>query len=707
MSTDVPTQPDWETLASLIQEADEEAASIYDDLCRVDIRYLRVEPHNEGGMKVILRTHDAMTGRPMAMAKLKDGATEAAMENFLREARITAHLEHSNIVPVYDIGLDDERLPYFTMKLLGGENLSQILAKLRAGDPETAEQYTRPALVDLFLKICDAIAYAHDAGIIHLDLKPANIHLSKYGEVLVCDWGLAKIVNSDCSSERSILDDTSLYNSCVNYLTVDGFFSGTPGYMAPEQAIGGRKRVNRDERTDIYSLGCLLYSLLTYECPIDGDDFDDVLARTRAGEFQAPRKRNPYNDIPNSLEAVVLKAMALDPAERYQSVQDISTDILTYRDGYATEAESAGFWTQFKLLLKRNPIVAWTVLAALILLAFTTAVYTAELRQREQQALTNEQQAITNLEMYMKEREWRTNYEAAPDYYYEAFEAYKVGDFERAGQKVRIALDYDKRLFRAWQLKGNVHFAQMDFEAASRAFAKQQTAEGDRFAKLSARLAKVPKQGDDYSLEQAERILNLVENQRRTQPVRQMLATYLAQTNLELDDRMAFIESIWRADALKKSPLECTIVVDSQGVSIDLSNNKGPVDIQLLRGTPVLQMTWRNSVVTHRDLTNISKLPIKDLDLSGSRGFSQVDALNSLPLESLNLADSNVRSINGLKNMSIKTLDLRGIDVLDARWLQFLITGCEVGTVYLSEDLSRYAELISRLSQVTEIKFVP
>jgi len=704
MSTDVPTQPDWETLASLIQEADEEAASIYDELCRVDIRYLRVEPHNEGGMKVILRTHDAMTGRPMAMAKLKADpttpATPAAIENFLREARITAHLEHSNIVPVYDIGLDDESQPYFTMKLLGGENLSRILDKLRAGDPETRARYTRPALVDLFLKICDAIAYAHDAGIIHLDLKPGNIHLSKYGEVLVCDWGLAKIVNSDCGSERSILDDTSLYNSCVNYLTVDGFFSGTPGYMAPEQAIGGRKRVNRDERTDIYSLGCLLYSMLTYECPIDGDDFDDVLARTRAGEFQAPRKRNPHNDIPNSLEAVVLKAMALDPVERYQSVQEISTDILTYRDGYATEAESAGFWTQFKLLLKRNPKVAWTVLAALLLLAFTTAVYTAELRQREKQALTN-------FEMYKKEREWRTNYEAAPDYYYEAFEAYKVGDFERAGQKVRIALDHDKRLFRAWELKGNVHFAQMDFEEASRAFANQETNEGDRLAKLSAKLAKVPKQGEDYSLKQAEQILKLVEPLRRSQPVRQMLSTYLAQTDLELNDRMAFIESIWRADATKKTPLKCKVGFLPQGVSINLSNNKGPVDIRLLRGTPVLQLTWRNSVVTHKDLTNISKLPIKDLDLSSSRGFSHVDALHALPLESLNLAGTNVRNISGLKNMSIKTLDLRRIDVVDARWLQFLITGCEVGTVYLSEDLSRYAELVNRLMQVTEVNFVP
>jgi len=701
MSTEVPTQPDWETLASLIHEADEEAASIYEELCRVDLRYLRVEPHNEGGMKVILRTHDAMTGRPMAMAKLKDGATDTAIENFLREARITAHLEHSNIVPVYDIGLDEDRQPFFTMKLLGGENLSQILHKLRAADPATRERYTRPALVDLFLKICDAIAYAHDAGIIHLDLKPGNIHLSKYGEVLVCDWGLAKIVNSDCGSERSILDDTSLYNSCVNYLTVDGFFSGTPGYMAPEQARGGRMRVNRDERTDIYSLGCLLYSILTYECPIEGEDFDDVLARTRAGEFQPPRKRNPRNDIPNSLEAVVLKAMALEPDERYQRVQDMSADILTYRDGYATEAESAGFWTQFKLLIKRNPKVAWTILGALILLAFTTAVYFAELRQREQQA-------ITNFEMYKKEREWRNNYEAAPDYYYEAFEAYKVGDFERAGQKVRIALDYDKRLFRAWELKGNVHFAQMDFEAASRAYAQQDTQVGNRWAKLSAKLAEVPRQeSGDYDLEQAQAVLKLIEPMRRAQPVRQMLATHLAQTDLELKDRMAFIEGIWRADATKKTPLKCKVGFLPQGVSINLSNNKGPVDIQLLRGTPVLQLSWRNSVVTHQDLANISKLPIKELDLSNSRGFSQVDALNALPLESLNLAGSNVRNINGLKNMSIKTLDLRRIDVVDARWLQFLITGCEIGTVYLSEDLSRYADLISRLSQVTEVKFVP
>lgn len=695
----LPGPLDWGALSSLIEEAKPSETSIYDELRAVDVRYLRSEPHNKGGMKVILRTHDAMTGRPMAMAKLPKGAKPRAIENFLREARITAHLEHPNIVPIYDIGLDDSRKPYFTMKLLSGSNLGKILAKLRAGDPVVREQYTRAALVDIFLKICDAIAYAHASGVIHLDLKPENIQISNYGEVLVCDWGLAKLVNTDCGSERSILDDSSLYTSCVNYLTVDGFFSGTPGYMAPEQATGGRKRA-KTEQTDIYSLGCLLYSILTYECPIEGENVDVVLARTRAGEFQAPRKRMPTNDIPHSLEAVVLKAMALKPEDRYESVQHMITDILSYRDGYATAAEGAGFWTQFKLLIKRNPKIAYILLATLLLLSGIIAHYTSALRERERVALKN-------LEMYVKEREWRTNYEAAPDYYYEAFELYKDGDFERAGQKVRIALDYDKRLFRAWELKGNVHFSQMEFDKAQEAYANVQTKNGESLARLCQRLAAVPRDIDgDYNLEQAGQLIKQLGPFRKALPARNMLAKYLETTDMNLEDRMAFISNIWVADASSKSPLKCRYKVMPQGVSLDLSGNRGSVDVQLLRGTPVLKLIWDRAVVTQKDLSYIQNLPIRELSLRDTRGFTQVDELQELPLESLNLAGSQVRSITGLKDMSIKTLDLRRIDRLNSRWLRFLISECEVGTVFLDDDLSRYGPLISDLSQVTEVKLV-
>ena len=148
----------------------------------------------EGGMKTVYQTTDFDSNRKVAMAVLSRESKPSMVRRFVREARITAMLEHPNIVPIHDVGVNEEGEPYFVMKYVEGENLSTILKKLRDGAAKYRKRYTVSYLLDIFQRVCNAIAFAHSKGVLHLDLKPSNIQVSDFGEVLVVDWGIAKII---------------------------------------------------------------------------------------------------------------------------------------------------------------------------------------------------------------------------------------------------------------------------------------------------------------------------------------------------------------------------------------------------------------------------------------------------------------------------------------------------------------------------------
>ncbi len=223
----------------------------------------------------------------------------------------------------------------------------------------------------MFVKVCDAIAYAHSIQVVHLDLKPANIQVGHYGEVLVCDWGLGRVYGREdgIEFERLLLNSDLLSSN-----TLFGELRGTPGYMAPEQI---QKDGNRDTRTDIYQLGCILYSLLTLQRPVEGEP-DGALDKTVRGEITPPRQRSPERNIPASLEAVALKAMAVDPEHRYASVELLGDEVRRYLTGFATHAEQASVFTQLGFLFQRNKRFCLTVLcSSLALLCGATWSYWA------------------------------------------------------------------------------------------------------------------------------------------------------------------------------------------------------------------------------------------------------------------------------------------------------------------------------------------
>ena len=341
-------------------------------------RYPDYNQIDEGGMKQIEAGTDSIIGREVAIARMRSCNNSDDLELFLREGRITACLEHPNIMPVYDIALDDDGLPFFTMKLVSGDNLGTILRKIKK-NPEYTEKYRLSVLLEIFMKVCDAVAYAHSRGVLHLDLKPDNIQISDYGEVLVCDWGLAKLLDN-ADPELLVKDGVAGPLTDINR-TVNGMVKGTPGYMAPEQAQPSANL--KTVKTDIYSLGAILYSILTLYRPVIGEDAKDVIRKTAIGDFVEPRYRAPERDVPFSLNAVVCKAMSTSPEDRYDSVEALQMEVRAYQEGFATEAENAPFHRLLLLLFKRHAGLTTLTSLAIVLLTLVTMTFLNHIKHKE------------------------------------------------------------------------------------------------------------------------------------------------------------------------------------------------------------------------------------------------------------------------------------------------------------------------------------
>ena len=364
-----------QALNNLFEEAFEEIdpaaeSPLYGQLCSLQERYGQAEPIAVGGMKRILKVLDRHGNRHVAMARLHEDASELLFDPFIREARLTALLEHPNVISVHDVGVDKEGQPYFTMDLKVGNGLDVVLQKALADGG-----YPLSDRLDIFLKVCDAITYAHSRDVIHLDLKPANIQVGHYGEVLVCDWGLGKLIGGT----DEIDDDELLNPDLLGGMTVYGKVKGTPGYMAPEQIRGE----DRDKRTDIYALGALLYAVLTCRPPIDGDT-DAMLQAAVTGDIVPPTVRG--SGVPESLSAVVMKAMALEPADRYASVSDLITDVRAFLGGFSPVAHESGLSTEFLLFYRRNRVSCNLAAVFVVMVVVVTALFVDRLSAKRVQA---------------------------------------------------------------------------------------------------------------------------------------------------------------------------------------------------------------------------------------------------------------------------------------------------------------------------------
>jgi tRNA A-37 threonylcarbamoyl transferase component Bud32 len=280
----------------------------------------RYEPRGtlgRGGMGTVARALDRELGREVALKSLLRD-TPTVRERFLREARITGLLEHPGIVPIYDLARDAAGRPFYTMRIVHGRTLAALLADVRAGAPHP----TLDECVEIFLRACDAVAFAHSRRVVHRDLKPENVMVGDFGQVLVVDWGLARQLGGEDTAGES-----PVAAGGRDTRTLDGTVLGTPSYMPPEQAEG--RLADVDERSDVYSLGAILYEICALAPPFGGDSTGAVLAAVCTAPLVPPRERAPGRAIPPALEAVVLAAMARDPAARPASVVELQRAVRT------------------------------------------------------------------------------------------------------------------------------------------------------------------------------------------------------------------------------------------------------------------------------------------------------------------------------------------------------------------------------------------
>lgn len=368
-----------------------------------------------GGMGAIHEARQAAMGRKVAMKVMLRDENESGLRRFINEARITGMLEHPNIVPVHELGVDPEGRVFYTMKFVNGTTLAEVLAGLYLGTKEAVEKYPLAFLLTVFQKVCDAIAFAHSRGVHHRDLKPENVMIGDFGEVLVMDWGLSK--ETGFASEGEDLLPGVTITADGERRTLDGSVLGTPAYMAPEQARGEIASV--DERSDIYSLGVILHEILYLQAPVAGENMNEVVQKVATGMLDAmperPRPHLPGGKVPASLDAVRRKALAFDPARRYQRVQDLQADLAAYQSGFATSAEGAGLGKHLLLFIKRNKGVSAAVAGGLAALLGLSTWFTAHLIKERNHSRAQERIAQAQLAERIAADEARAKAEQTAD----------------------------------------------------------------------------------------------------------------------------------------------------------------------------------------------------------------------------------------------------------------------------------------------------
>lgn len=297
-------------------------------------RYRLLKSIGKGGMGEVFLAFDTECGRQIALKKIRSDLLEHPQirHRFLKEAHITCQLTHPSIIPIYSIQ-EAQVSAYYTMPFVEGETLKQILRKTRQQEKkgEILDHIggSIPALMRIFMSICQAVAYAHSKGVLHRDLKPENIIIGKYGEVLILDWGLAKYIEAPQRDEEENFPSPSISSPENNSITHLGKVVGTIAYMAPERALGQPATI----QTDIYSLGVILYHLLTLRAPFKRGTLAEFRKTMAKEEWNDPVLVAPYRDIPQILSRVAENCLQVNLEQRYSSVDQLIRDLENYLEG--------------------------------------------------------------------------------------------------------------------------------------------------------------------------------------------------------------------------------------------------------------------------------------------------------------------------------------------------------------------------------------
>jgi serine/threonine protein kinase len=641
-------------------------------------RYIIEGEIARGGMGAVLRAVDQDIHREVAVKFLLDQNDAVKIARFVEEAQITGQLEHPNIVPIHELGIDAEQRLFFSMKMVRGRSLAQVLDELRGerGVPKAQSEKEWPLarLLNIFVGVCNALAYAHSRDVVHRDLKPANIMVGDFGEVYVMDWGLAKVVARDGSPppadaglevppaipavglEPALAGKVVTNRQGEADLTQEGAILGTPVYMAPEQALGQTDAI--DQRSDIYALGAILYEILTLLTPVEKDgDFLSVLVRVAQGDILPPEERLRRcrrergagsvrtRVIPRELSAIAMKAMAKEKAARYATVESLRRDIERFQEGRSVSAKDDTKWEMLCKLVKRHKGFSVGVAMSLfVLLCSLWLLASAWLETKRTYAAYQTEQ---------DEKQRRTR-EAVPAF---VAAARMLGEKHQLGEalvQVNVAIEYDPDYPPAHLLKGQVLIAQKNFAEASAALNRYAALQpDDRDANDLLRLCR------QANPEDGERLLALSD-------------VLLRQNALGLSDCLMLDVSKLIRSGEKQLPVlrrrieaswpglgkKLTVASDGR-ISLHLANCGAQVrDLSPLQGMPLSEL-YLNACHQVRDLTPLEGMKLVRLDLGACDAVRDLTPLHGMPLTSLSLwGCGSVRDLTPLEGLKLTSLNL-------------------------------------------------
>ncbi len=662
-------------------------------------KYKVVTTIARGGMGVIMQTRDLHVRRTVAMKVMKT-SSQFSRENVLRfidEAQLTGQLEHPNIVPVYELALDEHGETFYTMKFVRGITLDEVLRSLRHGNEAMVKKYSLAMLITIFQKVCDGVAFAHSKGVVHRDLKPENVMIGSYGEVMVMDWGLAKNMTGaqrkeDGEQAVETVADHPLPDA-RGFQTMHGLVVGTPPYISPEQARGELDKI--DPRSDIYVLGEILYAILALRVPFGGSTVADVISEILASKITPPssfssppksaRKMEsapnasdshdivlphlPGGRVPESLSAVVMKAMAFDPEKRYQSVEEMQADITAFQGGFATKAERAGPFKQTLLWAGRHK--KEVILIAVFAVVFHVAVVTFFLSIKHERdiAVKNYRLALQN-ELLAKNNEARALEsekkaaeaiedlrQTAPTFASDAQALLEDLKFAEALEKVNYAIAQQPQNADFWVLKGHILQSMLKLNEAKEAYTTA--------ISFNAKVA-----GGRINLDLTKRMLGALgpDGKPTIAAMQEFQQSLLAQNRTDeafgilrqiTADREAFRKVI--LESFGKMGLKDRVETnDDATVNLDLSGIDLP---KRPFGPPGERGQRKPGMGLLRELRN---RPIVSLNLDGTQTVD-LTVLKGYRLEKLSINNDPVSDLRPLIGMKLRSLTADGCPISDLK----------------------------------------
>jgi len=598
-----------------------------------------------GGMGAIFATKDLNIRRNIVTKVLHKKNSKPAVMRFIEEGQVNGQLEHPHIVPVYDLGINADDNIFFTMKWVKGQDFRKILEAIDKGDRALEAKHPLSARIDILLRICDAISYAHHKRVIHRDLKPENIMVGEFGEVLLMDWGLAKILDRPHDEVESLEDTVSSVRSTDESMnTIQGSISGTPQYMAPEQAEG--KVDEMDEQTDVYSLGAILHSIVSLKAPFTGGNVHLILMKVVKGQGE------PLSDkTPKELRAIIDKAMAVKKRNRYKTAQELSDDLLNYRHGYSVSAKRDSMMELFAKMVKRNKAVSVGVLIALIALM----VGVAGIVWQWQKSVASEKRALEALSKYEGEKQKGLTAKgiSAAEYLVKAKKSSSASNFDLAFKQVESAINFDSTYAPSYLFKAYLFIHKKEYKKAELvldAYLKLNPSDKDS-TKLLELCKQVQVKEDDYDIANSfYQILNKQE------------AGFAALNFAKSKDEKF---KIYYAKVMKH--FKVGLEKDKEGYLILSFNygkeNQNVKDISALKGIPLTSLILSKLPVN--DISPLKGMTLTTLTLYWCPQVKDISALKGMPLTTLTLTNTPVKDISPLKGMSLERLNLIVMPVQD------------------------------------------